>query len=162
MFNIIFDPVRNGSQLKRFNGDYYAEMKDEERTLTASPHCTLRKMNIRVKVDHPLIPWVVKVRRKEGIRCIDVFEAVYSCFNTTLTPDEELRYQHYLKTDWCVTAFKLRCAKSPGITYVNEKQGKRRVDLLGERTFFGGLTHDGDDKWTLALESHRRFSPCYM
>ncbi|KAH7923333.1 hypothetical protein BV22DRAFT_589001 [Leucogyrophana mollusca] len=96
--------------------------------------------------------WEVCVKRKEGIRCRDVFEAIYSTFNIPLTPYEKRTLIPEGNRELCEEAFRLRCNLAPGLTAVEKKQGLKRVDVLMHCTLFKGLTQpkSGGD-WVLNL-----------
>ncbi|KAF8895558.1 hypothetical protein BD779DRAFT_1609069 [Infundibulicybe gibba] len=83
--------------------------------------------------------WPVVVQRSKGIRCIDVFRAIYDTFHPVLTRSELERIgDAYIER--CQPAFQQRCADSPGLPLYNQQRGMRRVDLLRGRRIFKGLT----------------------
>ncbi|KIJ17580.1 hypothetical protein PAXINDRAFT_9526 [Paxillus involutus ATCC 200175] len=93
--------------------------------------------------------WEVDVKRAQGIRCRDVFEAIYDTFNEQLTREERrlVPDRHA-----CEEAFRLRCALAAGLPDVERALGWKRVDVLLHRTIFLGLTQakSGGD-WILNL-----------
>ncbi|KAG9316005.1 hypothetical protein JVU11DRAFT_3666 [Chiua virens] len=93
--------------------------------------------------------WEVDVKNAHGIRCRDVFEAIYKAFNEQLTLEEQrlVRDREAVKE-----AFRLRCKLAPGLPEVERSLGWKRVDVLVHQTVFLGLTqpkYDGD--WVLNL-----------
>lgn len=93
--------------------------------------------------------WEVDVKNAHGIRCRDVFEAIYKTFNEQLTLEERrLVCDHQAVED----AFRLRCKLAPGLPEVERSLGWKRVDVLLHRTIFRGLTQpkSGGD-WVLNL-----------
>ncbi|KAH9949812.1 hypothetical protein B0H21DRAFT_67595 [Amylocystis lapponica] len=103
--------------------------------------------------------WDVHVTRASGVRCVDVYRAIYETFHHTLSPVER---EWYLPKDAaglarCEENFQKRCRTSPGLSEFERRQGMRRVDLLEGRRVFMGLRRprDADDKpdsyWVLEL-----------
>ncbi|KAG6919215.1 hypothetical protein DXG01_008009 [Tephrocybe rancida] len=80
--------------------------------------------------------WNVVIKSEDVIRVIDVFEAIYKTYQVPLTPAELDKYRHLVNSSACQRAFKRRCEKSHGLTYVNRMRGVCRVDLVGDRTLF--------------------------
>jgi len=95
--------------------------------------------------------WDIDVKRDEGIRVRDVFEAIYSAFNVPLTPYEKNLIPHHRRAAYD-QAFRLRCKLAPGLPIVEQRQGWKRVDTLMHETLFRGLTQpkSGGD-WVLNL-----------
>lgn len=95
--------------------------------------------------------WFICIKRRNGMCCRDVFEAIYRTYNEVLTeverraiPDEQLPRVK--------AAFKARCAESPGLYEYEERMGFRRVDLFKEKTLFLGLIRPKpDSNWVLKV-----------
>lgn len=116
----------------------------------------LTQMTIRVPA---LAHWDVHVARPAGIRCIDVYHAIWETFNTVLSPVECERWiprDPAARKRWD-EHWHRRCRASPGLSEVERRNGKRRVDLLEGRRIFMGLRRpleeDGkpDSYWVLEL-----------
>ncbi|KAG1748256.1 uncharacterized protein EDB91DRAFT_870110 [Suillus paluster] len=92
--------------------------------------------------------WNIDVKRDEGIRVRDIFEAIYTVFDEPLTPQEKNLIPLRLRAG-CEEAFRLRCSLAPVFPTI---QGWKRVDTLLHKTLFRGLTQPkpGGD-WTLNL-----------
>lgn len=116
----------------------------------------LTEMSIRCS---QLPHWDIHVSRSSpgGIRCFDVFHAIYETFHFVMSPTEK---DHYIPSDRlarCEAAFQKRCSASPGLRGYELSQGMRRVDLLEGQTIFMGLRRpvESDDKpdryWVLEL-----------
>ncbi|KAE9407305.1 hypothetical protein BT96DRAFT_797980, partial [Gymnopus androsaceus JB14] len=82
--------------------------------------------------------WPIKVKRKEGVRCLDIFEAIYKTLQHRLT-DEDIRAFGEARIQHCYNFYLQRCADSPGLSDYNKQRGMRRVDLLRGRRFFRGI-----------------------
>jgi len=120
-----------------------------EREMPASTHCTITDMLIYF-VSPYLIGWPVPVKRNQGIRCIDIFQAIYEKLQGRLTSEDHRRYgEEYIRR--CRPAFEQRCREDPGLPGYNERQGMRRVDLLRGKTIFKGLRQSGAD-WVLYFD----------
>lgn len=93
--------------------------------------------------------WEVDVKNSRGIRCRDVFEAIYKAFNEQLTLEEQRLVRDRRAVE---DAFRLRCKLAPGLPAVERSLGWKRVDVLCHRTIFLGLTQpkSGSD-WVLNL-----------
>ncbi|KAF8176685.1 hypothetical protein K438DRAFT_1533500, partial [Mycena galopus ATCC 62051] len=74
------------------------------------------------------------VERPEGLRCIDVFYAIYCKYKKKPRPNEmpvdRAKYE---------AAFEQRCKDGPGLADLNRRAGFLRVDLLREKRIFDGL-----------------------
>ena len=93
--------------------------------------------------------WEVDVKNAHGIRCRDVFEAIYKTFNEQLTREEQRLVRNRRAVE---DAFRLRCKLAPGLPEVERSYGWKRVDVLLHQTVFLGLTQPkscGD--WVLNL-----------
>lgn len=97
--------------------------------------------------------WLICIRRRNGIKCRDVFEAIFRTYNAVLL-DEECRAIPEKHLAQVKAAFKTRCIESPGLIEYEESMGLRRVDLLKGKTLFLGLTRPTpDSNWVLKLGS---------
>ena len=110
---------------------------------------TITKM--LVTFEHGPFSWEVDVKNARGIRCRDVFEAIYKTFNEQLTLEERRLVRDRPAVE---EAFRLRCKLAPGLPEVERSYGWKRVDVLLHRTVFLGLTQpkSGGD-WVLHLGS---------
>ena len=93
--------------------------------------------------------WEMDVKNANGIRCRDVFEAIYKAFNEQLTLEEQRLVRDRRAVE---DAFRLRCKLAPGLPEVERSLGWKRADVLLHRTVFRGLTQpkSGSD-WVLNL-----------
>jgi len=132
-FDLAFDPRKSRGVTIPIAPDlaHRVDMPPDMIRLPASTHCTLTEM--RISLDREEFKrWPIKVKRKEGVRCLDIFEAIYKTLQHRLT-DEDIR------------AF--------GLSDYNKQRGMRRVDLLRGRRFFRGIKQSGDE-WTLLLDDY--------
>jgi len=101
--------------------------------------------------------WPITVERKEGIRCIDIYDAIYQTYSKPVTDKERI----LLGADILARserAFRQRIKDSPGLPYYHEKLGVLRVDTLINQRIFGGLVQgDYEDDWKLILKDPRQF-----
>lgn len=103
-----------------------------------------------IQCEH-LPAWFVQIKRRDGICCRDVFEAIFKTYHEVLTevercaiPEEQLSRVK--------AAFRARCAESPGLYEYEKKMGFRRVDLLKGKTLFLGLIRPKpDSNWILKV-----------
>ncbi|KAH9936486.1 uncharacterized protein B0H18DRAFT_950751 [Fomitopsis serialis] len=92
-----------------------------------------------------------------GVRCIDVYRAIYETFQKELSETERDHYIPHGRRQHCEAAWRKRCKEAPGLPEVNLKKGMCRIDLLEGRTIFMGLrrpvpTDDKPDRvWVLEL-----------
>jgi hypothetical protein len=107
--------------------------------------------NMTIKFQRNPMQWDINIKRDEGIRVRDVFEAIYSAFDIPLTPHEKSLIPRSFHAG-CEDAFRLRCSLAPVSPIVQQRQGWKRVDTLLHKTLFCGLTRSksGED-WTLNL-----------
>ncbi|KAG1860206.1 hypothetical protein DFJ58DRAFT_619627, partial [Suillus subalutaceus] len=103
-----------------------------------------------IKFQRNPLQWDIYVKRDEGIRVRDVFEAIYSAFDKLLTPHEKSLIPHYLHAG-CEEAFRLRCNLAPVLPLMQKIQGWKRVDALLHETIFRGLAQSKRGDWTLNL-----------
>ena len=88
--------------------------------------------------DQVFEPWDIYVNRRGGVRIIDVFEKIYERFSVVLNDDEKKKLDPH-KMEYCLRAFRQRCALTPGSAALEEEKGMKRVDLLEGHTIFRGL-----------------------
>ncbi|EIW81179.1 hypothetical protein CONPUDRAFT_82214 [Coniophora puteana RWD-64-598 SS2] len=132
----------------RFSGEHVRRLapEDHHKLATSEP---LTKMVIKVK-HYP--DWEIFVKRSSGIRCLDVFQAIFEAFNTPLTPAEkQMLVPSHMRASVEET-FRLRCKAWPGLPDAELAHGWKRVDVLQQATLFLGLTQPqaGGD-WMLNL-----------
>ncbi|KAJ7456750.1 hypothetical protein B0H11DRAFT_224543 [Mycena galericulata] len=120
--------------------DRFLPLPETDRNLPASTHCTLTKMVIQC----PHIGQIT-VRRSDGIRCIDIFAAIYDAYHQKLRADER---PHGI--DRYTRAFRKRCEDSSD-SEGELRAGLRRVDLLRGKRVFDGLSRSGAD-WKLDID----------
>ncbi|KAJ6485234.1 hypothetical protein DFH09DRAFT_1210806 [Mycena vulgaris] len=140
-FDIGFDPRESKNLMDKQTAKFFP-LQDADRILPASTHCALKKMII----DCPHIGQIT-VRRSEGLRCIDVFAAIYDAYHRRLRREEEPQDIHRY-----TLAFEQRCEDSPH-SASELKAGMRRVDLLRGKRIFDGLTRSGAD-WKLHIHAN--------
>ncbi|KAF8651920.1 hypothetical protein AX16_004565 [Volvariella volvacea WC 439] len=145
-FDIRFDPIPRGDYgVREHYGSHTTPLSRSVAELPASTHCTLTEMVIYVR-DAKM--WPIVVNRQEGIRCIDIYQAIYDTFSQRLT-DAELRLMDDGYRKRCKLHFEQRCKDSPGIADYHKRMGMLRVDYLRSRRVFNGLTMNPDGTWTL-------------
>ncbi|KAG2126496.1 hypothetical protein BD769DRAFT_800254 [Suillus cothurnatus] len=107
--------------------------------------------NMTINFQRNPFEWNINVKRDEGIRVRDIFEAIYTAFDTPLTPLEKSLMSVFLDLG-CQEAFRLRCNFASALPIAQQRQGLKRVDTLLHETIFCGLTRSksGED-WTLNL-----------
>jgi hypothetical protein len=108
-------------------------------------------INMTINFKRNDLQWDIYVKRDRGIRVRDVFEAIYSAFDTPLTLHEKNSIPLCLRAG-CEQAFRLRCNLAPVPPIVQQRQGWKRVDTLLHQTIFRGLTQSKrGEAWTLNL-----------
>ncbi|ESK81751.1 hypothetical protein Moror_16745 [Moniliophthora roreri MCA 2997] len=112
--------------------------------MPASSHCNLYKMHIIVSANPE---WHTTLERKRGIRCIDVFRAVYDMLQKPLTR-RELSMIPHRSIRFCEDAQGARIKNSPVPEEVERSRGILRIDSFVNYRFFKGLTQK-DDVWML-------------
>ncbi|KAJ6625522.1 hypothetical protein B0H10DRAFT_1782890 [Mycena sp. CBHHK59/15] len=100
-------------------------------------------------IDCPYVGQLV-VRRPEGLRCIDVFNAIYCKYQKKPRSSEmPANMEKYLP------AFEQRCRDCPGLAEFNRtKVGFLRVDLLRGKRIVEGLKRSGAN-WELTFDAPR-------
>lgn len=101
----------------------------------------------RLCITHPLLPWniVVKRRRSEGIRIIDILRAIYACLHTMLrTKDlwnQKITTEHHVRI------------QNAAILRDGMVSRQRCVDFLEDRYMFAGLEPIEDDLFRMKTTS---------
>lgn len=144
-FDAAFDP-RFDRNLAIWGQGAFVRIKDDISYLPVSSHCTVTKMVIVCK---KLSRWPVVVERNQGLRCMDVFIAIYETFSKPLTHREKEEMGSFIRT--CEPAFRRRCEDAPGLAVVNERKGMVRIDLLKGSRIFRGIKQSGSE-WTLTFD----------
>ena len=151
-FDVSLDPTDGQIGVRAFlPGTRYTRLlNEEEKNLPASTHCKVTKMIIYAK---DMEKWPVVAERAEGLRCIDVFEAIYKTYSVPLTEEEKNAYTpEFLRS--CMPLFEQRCKEGPGLTAFNIARGLCRVDTLQMDRVFKGLSRgERAQAWTLTLGS---------
>jgi len=103
-----------------------------------------------IQCEH-LPAWFISIKRRNGICCRDVFEAIFKTYNEVLT-EVERRAIPEEQLSRVKAAFKTRCAESPSLYEYEERMGFRRVDLLkGKNIFLGLIRPRSDSNWILKV-----------
>lgn len=156
-FDAAFDPRIPKFAINVYRGGHPTPLAHEEYSLHVSPHCFMPEMVI---MNDFLKRWQIVVRNPRGVRCIDVFNAIYETYSELLTPRELAHIgEDYIQR--CERSFRQRCADSPGLTEYNLKLGLRRIDLLRGRRTFKGLTPlpGHGNVWELHFDMERSHFP---
>ncbi|KAH0588134.1 hypothetical protein H2248_006853 [Termitomyces sp. 'cryptogamus'] len=118
--------------------DYSVDMQ-----LPFSPNTPFKMVKLRC--EHEVLKrWEVVVERSSGIRVIDIFTAIYNAYHVPLNAYEiTVVYEQYRSPE-CVRAFHRRCELFPDLRDATFQRGMCRIDLLGDKTLFHGVTYDDD------------------
>jgi hypothetical protein len=85
----------------------------------------------------------------------DVLKAVHEFFQKRMNKDEVEKVKAMKEGNWerMIQAMADRCRRAPGLPEYEWSQGLRRVDLLGEKTAWGGLQveYTAEGGWQLRL-----------
>ncbi|KAL0579717.1 hypothetical protein V5O48_002281 [Marasmius crinis-equi] len=113
--------------------------------VAASSHCTVREMRLVMSANSE---WRTTVRAREGstqgIRPIDIFRAIFDMLQAPLTRRElELIGMNAEGLRSCERFRDERIRTSPVLPEVAFSKGCLRVDVLGNRRYFNGLTQSG-------------------
>jgi hypothetical protein len=149
-FDIWFNPRYDPSAIKVYRR-LFQDISEGDRNLPASSHCVLQEMDITCPVLQT--SFLLKIRRPDGIRCIDVFQEIFDAYDHRLRSEERQALAPGID-DRCIVAFQKRCKDTPHLPLVNERQGMRRVDLLRGKRIFNGLKRDPRSQ-TWVLDFHR-------
>lgn len=99
----------------------------------------------------------VKQSRSGGVRIWDVLHAIYEYFQMRVGRREVERISHALGDpeiyEKMTDAMFQRCMVTPALPGYEIKNGLKRIDCLGDATFFWGLyvTYNNDRTWQLNL-----------
>lgn len=149
-FDVGFDPIIDCNILVK-EGHYKRYLSKAERELPACTHAPITRMVIKCTLLSEWPSWIVTAERNEGLRCIDVFQAIFDSLHIRMTREEYFGTHPGLIQN-CMEAFKLRCKDSQALPEYEERQGFRRVDLLRGKRIFNGLTWDSkESSWILEL-----------
>ena len=102
---------------------------------------------MRITFEHQPFSWIIDIDNSKGIRCRDVFEAIYNAFNQQLTLGELWRVPN---RGACEEAFRIRNLVL-GNPQAEWFLGWKRVDVLLHHTIFHGLTMNPEGDWILNL-----------
>ncbi|KAK7005613.1 Metallo-beta-lactamase protein [Favolaschia claudopus] len=139
-FDVAFDP-RDLDNLRDNRATHFLALPQEDRELPVSTHCKLTE----IVIDCPHVGSLV-VERPEGLRCIDVFYAIYCKYQKKPRPHEMPA-----DTRKYVPAFEQRCKDCPGLPEYNRTRvGFLRVDLLKGKRIFDGLKRS-KGRWELFI-----------
>ncbi|KAF7361797.1 Metallo-beta-lactamase protein [Mycena venus] len=139
-YDVAFDP-RDVDNVKDNRATHFLALPQEDRELPVSTHCKITE----IVVECPHVGSLV-VERPEGLRCIDVFYAIYCKYQkkprSHEMPTDRAKYQR---------AFEQRCKDCPGLAEYNRtKIGFLRVDLLRGKRIFDGLKRSSG-RWELVI-----------
>lgn len=146
-YDVAFDP-RDTANIRDNRKTHFLALPQEDRELPVSTHCKVTEMVIHC----PLVGSLV-VERPEGLRCIDVFYAIYCKYQKKPrsyempTAEDKAKYQ---------LAFEQRCNDCPGLAEYNRTRiGFLRVDLLRGKRIFEGLKRT-NGQWELLFDAPPR------
>ncbi|RXW25383.1 hypothetical protein EST38_g467 [Candolleomyces aberdarensis] len=137
-FDTGFDPRTPGFEIQviRYGETSRSVIAREEETMLVSPHAFMTEMTL---INERLAQWPVVVHNSRGIRCVDVFRAIYKAYSIVLTKSELMNWgQDYI--DRCQRAFEQRCNDGPQLPPVTKARGLCRIDLLKGERIFKGIT----------------------
>jgi hypothetical protein len=138
-YDVAFDP-RELDNVKDNRAIHFLALPQEDRELPVCAHSTLTA----IVIDCPHVGSLV-VERPEGLRCIDVFYAIYCKYKkkprTNEMPVDKAKYR---------AAFEQRCKDCPGLDDFNRRAGFLRVDLLRGKRIFNGLKRS-KGRWELVI-----------
>ncbi|KAJ7045629.1 hypothetical protein C8F04DRAFT_1173628 [Mycena alexandri] len=143
-YDVAFDPQDKGN-IRDNRQTHFLALPQEDQELPVSTHCKMTEMVIHCPHVGSLV-----VERPEGLRCIDVFYAIYCKYQkkprSHEMPENEAKYQ---------AAFKQRCRDCPGLPEFNRRAGFLRVDLLRGKRIFDGLRRS-NGRWELVFDEPGR------
>ncbi|KAJ7703083.1 hypothetical protein B0H17DRAFT_86108 [Mycena rosella] len=141
-YDVAFNP-RDPANIKDNRRVHFLALPEEDRELPVSTHCKLTEIVIHC----PRVGSLV-VERAEGLRCIDIFYAIYCKY-------QKKPRSHEMPTDMSKyqPAFEQRCNDCPGLAEFNRtKIGFLRVDLLKGKRIFEGLKRS-NGRWELLFDA---------
>lgn len=135
----------------RQNSSYGVQRTSLSDTDLDKPAADEKLVKMTINFQRGPFEWDIDVKRDQGVRVRDVFEAIHAAFNVPLTPYEKGLIPHHRRAAY-EEAFRLRCKLAAGLPIVEQRQGWKRVDTLLHETLFRGLTQpkSGGD-WVLNL-----------
>ncbi|KAJ7178417.1 hypothetical protein C8R43DRAFT_457826 [Mycena crocata] len=143
-YDCAFDPREPGN-IRDNRQNYFLALPQEDRELPVSTHCKLTEMVIHCPHVGSLV-----VERPEGLRCIDLFYAIYCKYQKRPRSHEKPAVTDKAKYQ---LAFEQRCIDCPGLAEYNRTQvGFLRVDLLRGKRIFDGLKRS-HGRWELQFDS---------
>ncbi|KAJ7076381.1 hypothetical protein B0H15DRAFT_864351 [Mycena belliarum] len=140
-YDVAFDP-RDSANVKDNRRVHFLALPDEDRELPVSTHCKLTEIVIHCPHVGSLV-----VERAEGLRCIDIFYAIYCKY-------QKKPRSHEMPADRSkyLPAFEQRCNDCPGLAEFNRTRiGFLRVDLLRGKRIFEGLQRT-NGRWELLFD----------
>jgi len=155
-FDTSQDPRREGREILVWSPgepDKRPISRDEVRQLVSASSW---KGQMVLYVDKLPMWWPIVARNREGVRCVDVFRAIYDTLAEPLTMAEiEDVGADYIER--CEPWFRSRCQQDPRGARQAERHRICRVDLLRGRKYFKGLTPHPKkrDTWLVHLEDYR-------
>ncbi|KXN84338.1 hypothetical protein AN958_12753 [Leucoagaricus sp. SymC.cos] len=155
-FDAGFDPRKDEWAVRVDRGGFWGPIRREEGEIPVSPHTVLTEMKLDCVPPRGLPEqftlWPIYVRRSRGLRCIDIFRAIFDTYSVFLTEKEKAQIGgEYLHR--CERAFRQRCKDSPGLALYNEECGMRRVDVLRGRRIFKAVAQDSTNtRWILHFD----------
>jgi len=146
-FNVIFPPaapyLKTWDDIPRIVSD-----KDLDESATET---NIKTMSLQLNCE-PLPPWECVIRKCKAITCRDVFEAIWREYDVELTETERAKIPDQYRSFY-QKLFKKRCKEVPVLTALEESRGLKRVDILGGKTFFRGMTKpDPTAPWVVELQ----------
>lgn len=117
--------------------------------LPTSSHCKIKDMRI-VMSSNP--NWHCDVHASKGIRCIDVFRALFDMLQQHLNPGELKIVGGGIR--YCEMAREERIKVSPVIPEIERRLPCRRIDTIGNYRFFHSMKQQDNDTWTLETCNH--------
>jgi hypothetical protein len=108
------------------------------------PACRRQAVHeLTLRCEDKRAPWPITVRARGGpgtATCEDIFGAIHEAFQVPLTDAEvaDMKRDRAFH-EQCHRAFRRRCKLSMRLTEYEERKGYRRVDVLGENTWFSGM-----------------------
>ncbi|KAF7321657.1 Metallo-beta-lactamase protein [Mycena kentingensis (nom. inval.)] len=143
-YDLAFDP-QDDMNVKDNRHTLFLALPKVDRELPVSTHCKITEMVI----DCPLVGSLV-VARPEGLRCLDVFFAIWQKECYQKRPHRNEMPQNL---DKYKRAFEQRCIDAPGLAEYNRTvTGFLRVDLLRGRRIFEGLRRGTNGRWELSID----------
>jgi hypothetical protein len=147
-FNVAFPPAR--PYIKTW--DTIPLILDDAALEEPATETNIPTMAIQLNCRY-LPTWESVIRRREGVTCKDVFEAIWKEFDVQLSdaeiakiPDSQMAYYR--------AGFKQRCKAVPVLTALEESRGLKRIDLLAGKTLFRGMTQPHPSSpWVVELQT---------